>query len=174
MKYTIKEVLPGQIRVEFEDETWAIVPIHPHATAEEVDDAVSKYDRDFLPDPETLLNVNISLGEERTSKALPISESKTNLNSIVSTSNTSSTDPELQQDPLPTPNRIDFGVASPLDVLVAAQYYAENGDTRLKDALYIKLQQFISDPRYSYEGLINDLLFDPDDLVEQAEAELNG
>ena len=27
MKYTIKEILPGQIRVEYEDNSWAIVPI---------------------------------------------------------------------------------------------------------------------------------------------------
>lgn len=67
MRYTIKEILPGQIRVEFEDGSWAIVPVHPDATAEEVDDSVSKYDKDFLPDPESVKNKNISVGEERVS-----------------------------------------------------------------------------------------------------------
>ena len=70
MNYTIQEVLPGQIRVEFEDGSWAMVPIHPQATAEEVDNAVSKYDKDFLPDPDSLKNPNIAAGESRTSATI--------------------------------------------------------------------------------------------------------
>ena len=44
MKYTIKEILPGQIRVEYEDNSWAIVPISANSTMEEIDHAVSQYD----------------------------------------------------------------------------------------------------------------------------------
>lgn len=173
MKYTIKEVLPGQIRVEFEDKSWAVVPIHPHATAEEVDDAVSKYDKDFLPDPETLINSNISVGEERNSTVLSIPETFSQTGPVIE-NGTPQESLGSEQTPVPTPNRIEFGLANPLDILVAAQYYSENGDNRLKDALYIKFQQFISDPRYSLNELINNLLFDPEDIVAQAEAELNG
>jgi len=173
MKYTIKEVLPGQIRVEFEDKSWAVVPIHPHATAEEVDDAVSKYDKDFLPDPETLINSNISVGEERNSTVLSIPETFSQTGPVIE-NGIPQESLGSEQTPVTTPNRIEFGLANPLDILVAAQYYSENGDNRLKDALYIKFQQFISDPRYSLNELINNLLFDPEDIVAQAEAELNG
>ena len=37
-----------------------------------------------------------------------------------------------------------------------------------------KLGREFNDPRFSFDELINNLLFDADDIVEQAEAELNG
>lgn len=67
MKYTIKEILPGQIRVEYEDNSWAIVPIPANSTMEEIDHAVSQYDPDFLPSVAELINSNIAIGLERTS-----------------------------------------------------------------------------------------------------------
>ena len=72
------------------------------------------------------------------------------------------------------PNKVDFGLSDAVDVLAVAQYYAENGDTRLKDAIYLKVEKFINDPRYSFDELINNLLFDVEDIVAQAEEELNG
>jgi hypothetical protein len=75
MKYTIKEILPGQIRVEYEDNSWAIVPIPPNSTMEEIDHAVSQYDPDFLPSVAELINSNISIGLERISTP-KIEESK--------------------------------------------------------------------------------------------------
>ena len=51
MRYTIKEVMPTQILVEFEDKSKAIVYVGPEASPEDIDDAVSYYDPDFLPDP---------------------------------------------------------------------------------------------------------------------------
>ena len=86
------------------------------------------------------------------------------------------TDPAVTQTFTPTivPNKVEYGLAHAVDVLAAAQYYADNGDTRLKDALYLKVEKFINDPRFSFDELINNLLFDADDIVEQAEAELNG
>ena len=68
MKYKINKILPAQIEVEFENQHRAMVFINPDATPEEIDVAVSKYDSDFRPDPETLINRNISVGEERVSK----------------------------------------------------------------------------------------------------------
>jgi len=192
MNYTIQEVLPGQIRVEFEDGSWAMVPIHPQATAEEVDNAVSKYDKDFLPDPESLKNPNITAGESRTSATISAvnayEQAKVGIGSTttlvidgsseikIDVMPQAPSDPAITQTFTPTivPNKVDFGLAHAVDVLAVVQYYAENGDTRLKDALYLKVQKFISDPRYSFDELINNLLFDADDIVEQAEAELNG
>jgi len=192
MKYTIQEVLPGQIRVEFEDESWAMVPIHPQATAEEIDNAVSKYDKDFLPDPETLKNPNITVGEQRTSATISAvnayEQAKVSIGSTttlvidgsseikIDAMPQAPSDPAITQTFTPTivPNKVDFGLAHAVDVLAVVQYYAERGDTRLKDALYLKVEKFINDPRYSFDELINNLLFDADDIVAQAEAELNG
>lgn len=192
MNYTIREILPGQIRVEFEDESWAMVPIHPQATAEEVDNAVSKYDPDFLPDPETLKNTNVTTGQTRTSAQMTTvnayEQAKVGIGSTttlvidgsseirIDTTPQPPTDPAVTQTFTPTivPNKVEYGLAHAVDVLAAAQYYADNGDTRLKDALYLKVEKFINDPRFSFDELINNLLFDADDIVEQAEAELNG
>ena len=192
MQYTIQEVLPGQIRVEFEDESWAMVPIHPQATAEEIDNAVSKYDKDFLPDPETLRNPNITVGEQRTSATISAAnayeQAKVNIGSTttlvidgsseikIDAMPQAPSDPAITQTFTPTivPNKVDFGLAHAVDVLAVVQYYAEIGDTRLKDALYLKVEKFINDSRYSFDELINNLLFDADDIVAQAEAELNG
>jgi hypothetical protein len=192
MQYTIQEVLPGQIRVEFEDESWAMVPIHPQATAEEIDNAVSKYDKDFLPDPETLRNPNITVGEQRTSATISAAnayeQAKVNIGSTttlvidgsseikIDAMPQAPSDPAITQTFTPTivPNKVDFGLAHAVDVLAVVQYYAERGDTRLKDALYLKVEKFINDSRYSFDELINNLLFDADDIVAQAEAELNG
>jgi len=193
MNYKILDVLPGQIKVEYEDQSWAMVPIHPQATAEEIDNAVSKYDKDFLPDPETLKNSNVSVGEVRTSATLSavnayeqakVSAGSTTIlidgSSEIRIANnpgsTAPSDPAVTQTFTPTivPNKVEYGLAHAVDVLAAAQYYAERGDTRLKDALYIKVEKFINDPRFSFDELINNLLFDADDIVEQAEAELNG
>ena len=49
MKYKILEVHPGQIKVQFEDNSLALVGIGPEFTAEDIDDAVSNYDADFRP-----------------------------------------------------------------------------------------------------------------------------
>lgn len=192
MKYTIQEVLPGQIRVEFEDESWAMVPIHPQATADEVDNAVSKYDKDFIPDPETLKNPNITAGETRTSAQMTAvnayEQAKVGIGSTttlvidgsseikIDAMPQAPSDPAITQTFTPTiiPNKVDFGLSHAVDVLAAAQYYAENGDTRLKDAMYLKVEKFINDPRYSFDELINNLLFDAEDIVAQAEEELNG
>ena len=192
MNYTIREVLPGQIRVDFEDGSWAMVPIHPQATAEEVDNAVSKYDKDFLPDPESLKNTNITAGQTRTSTQMTAvnayEQAKVGIGSTttlvidgsseikIDTTPQPPTDPAVTQTFTPTiiPNKVEYGLAHAVDVLAAVQYYADNGDTRLKDALYLKVEKFINDPRFSFDELINNLLFDADDIVEQAEAELNG
>lgn len=177
MRYTIKEILPGQIRVEFEDGSWAIVPVHPDATAEEVDDSVSKYDKDFLPDPESLKNKNISVDEERSSVQI-----STNSNNNISTPTDGHTHFEIPLDvaqefsteAILKKDRVDFGLEHGLDALVIANYYAEQGDTRIKDSITAKVQKFISNPDFSFDEFLQRLEFDSDDIVAQAEAELNG
>ena len=176
MNYTIKEVLAGQIRVEFEDGSWAIVPIKENATLEEIDNAVSEYDPDFLPDPETLKNTNISIGETRTSiKSTSDTATTTNFPIGIGT-HTHFIEQSLAEDFTADiiKDTIDFGLQSGNDVLALANYYAEKGDTRIKDALTLKIEKYISDPNFSLDEFVQRLEFDADDIVAQAEAELNG
>jgi len=71
MDYIIQEVMPGQIVVQYADDSRAIVGVSSINTPEEIDDLVSYYDPDFMPDPITETNPNVSIGEQRTSKRLP-------------------------------------------------------------------------------------------------------
>ena len=112
MDYTILEVLPGQILVEFEDSTQALVGIGSTHSLAEVDHYVSLYDPDYLPDPATLINPLVSVGDTRTS--LPIPE-----------------DPPVILEPYP-----DF---SPSHIFVA-DLVARNGDTTLRDMLDTHVQ----------------------------------
>jgi hypothetical protein len=147
MKYTILEIMPAQIRVEYEDSSWAIVPIQPNDTVEDIDNAVANYDKDFLPKPETLINTNISVGDERTSTKKEVVEN-------------------INVEPTPAPS-------NPVDVKSIAEYYASRGDTRLADILTSKVEDYVSQSTFSLDELISELSYNPDEIFEQAEAELN-
>lgn len=151
MKYNIKEILPGHIRVEYEDNSWDIVPIRPDATVEDIDNAVANYDKDFLPNPESLINTNISVGDERTSVKKQIVEN-------------------INGEPIPTPAPAP---TNPIDSKSIAEYYASKGDTRLADILTSKVENYVSQPNFSLDELISQLSYDPDEIFAQAEAELN-
>lgn len=153
MKYKILEIMPAQIRVEYEDGSWAIVPIRPDATVEDIDNAVSNYDKDFLPNPETLINPNISVGDERTSSKKVEIVTENSLSEFVPSENISSS---------------TFSA----DILAIANYYSERGDNRLKDALTSNIEKKISQPNFSLDNLIFNLQ-DSEDIMAQAEAELN-
>lgn len=158
MKYIIQEILPGQIRVEFEDKSWALVPILPESTVEEIDHAVSKYDPDFLPKPETLINLNIDIGLERTSTSKIEKQEKF------------PTTPTM-----PNPNQIivqDFFKISLHDYLIA-EYFANLGDTKLKEELTKKIKEFVESPQFSIQNAIDSMSISDDDIMKQAEEELN-
>ena len=66
MKYTIQEVMVGQIAVLFEDGSRAVVPVDATNTPTEIDHLVSYYDPDFMPKMAPLeVNQLISEGESR-------------------------------------------------------------------------------------------------------------
>ena len=164
MKYKILEILPGQIRVEYEDNSWALVPIPPNASLEDIDDAVSQYDPDFLFKPESVINPDIYIGEERTSaKKEEVVEEPTPQNVGITTT------PPLVT---PTPS-ISFGQNNPSNVIMVAEYYASKGDTRVKDALMKNVEKYITQSELDIDKLISDLSYDPEDIFAQAEAELN-
>lgn len=70
MQYTIQQIVPSQIVVQFEDGTRTVVAISSEATPEEIDNFVSFHDPDFFPDPVTLINPNVSVGEVRMSNRI--------------------------------------------------------------------------------------------------------
>lgn len=165
MKYTIKEILPAQIKVEFEDNSWAIVPISPDATKEEIDTAVSQYDPDFLPKPEDLINKNITVGEVRDTP--PVSNIETN-----QSTSESSEENTQENNTSKVPFDLNFPSLTVTEYYVLADYYSKKGDDRLKNALTENLEKFIAKPDFSLEELIADITYDPEDIIFQAEMEL--
>lgn len=167
MKYTIKNILPAQIEVEFENQQRAMVFVNPDATPEEIDDAVSRYDSDFQPDPETLINKNVSVGEERVSKQ-KIEE----VEEVV----------EEEEEfipfkrgelygglPLPTFHKDQIIIS-----YVMADYFIkhQNNDT-LKKALDEKMEEYITSNNITVERALESLMFEDDNLiVDLAEQEL--
>jgi hypothetical protein len=168
MKYKIKKILPAQIEVEFENSQRALVFIQPYATPEEIDDAVSRYDSDFQPDPETLINKNISVGEERVSKQ-KVEEVK----EIVE---------EEEEEfipfkkgelygglPLPTFHKDQIIIS----YVMADYYMKQQNDDSLKKALDAKIEEYITTNDITVEKALESLMFDDDNLiVDLAEQEL--
>lgn len=175
MKYKIIEVLPAQIKVEFEDNSWALVTISPEATPEQIDHAVAQYDPDFLPKPESLINKNIDVGVERISN--PAIESK-------------QLEPPKEEKPDQLlPIKANFGIFE------IAEYFASNGDNRLKDAINNRIEAYVTHVNFSIDDLISnyinipihhpifgnpvekivdqELSSDWQDILKQAEEELN-
>ena len=168
MKYTIKNILPAQIEVEFENQQRAMVFVNPDATPEEIDDAVSRYDSDFQPDPETLINKNVSVGEERVSK-----QKVEEVEEVVE---------EEEEEfipfkrgelygglPLPTFHKDQIIIS-----YVMADYFIkhQNNDT-LKKALDEKMEEYITSNNITVERALESLMFEDDNLiVDLAEQEL--
>jgi hypothetical protein len=162
MKYTILEILPGQIRVEFEDNSWAIVPIPPNASLEDIDDAVSQYDPDFLLKPESIINPDISVGDQRESKKVNI---------VQPVENQSTPQSNTQN------NSLFLSIISPIN-LALSEYFHRHGDSRLRDLLDTKISEYISSSQISADLLITKIsnmseMYTPEDIMAQAEAELN-
>lgn len=164
MKYTIQEVLPAQIKVEFEDGSWALVPISPDATKEEIDTAVSQYDPDFLPKPEDLINQNVSIGEVRTSISSNIEQTQNNLEQPPNNS--------VRHDERTPFSDLHSSNLSIAEYYVLGEYFSKKGDDSLKNILLENLEKFVSRPEFSLNELIAEITYDVDDIMLQAELEL--
>lgn len=158
MKYEIKEVLPAQLKVEFEDGSWALVPISPEATLEEIDHAVSQYDPDFLPDPQTLINPNVSVGEQRESKTLETTQEISQTENFI----------PVEYNDLQTV----VSAINPIN-LTLSNYFESQGDTRIKEALETKVVEYLEKTNLTVEKVLEDINLNPEDIMAQAEAELN-
>lgn len=170
MKYTILEILPGQIRVEFEDNSWAIVPIIPNATLDQIDNAVSQFDPDFLLKPESIINPDISIGDQRESKKIDTDQPIVNTNQPI-------VDQSIKKNN--TPDYTLFSrILSPLTI-VLSEYFYRNGDSRLRDLLDSKISELISSSQISADSLITiinenyNAFNSAEDIMAQAEAELS-
>ena len=168
MKYTITKILPAQIEVKFENDRKALVFVQPDASPEDIDDAVSRYDSDFQPDPETLINKNVSVGEERVSK-----QKVEEVEEVVE---------EEEEEfipfkrgelygglPLPTFHKDQIIIS-----YVMADYFIkhQNNDT-LKKALDEKMEEYITSNNITVERALESLMFEDDNLiVDLAEQEL--
>jgi hypothetical protein len=147
MKYTILEIMPGQLRVEYEDKSWAYIPIPPNASLDDIDDAASRFDPEFLPKPEDITPSNIFVGEIRESKRIEnISFQPSQTNSVDTFSN--------------------------LNILLS-KYFSQNGDNRLEVLLNDKIAEYVQNYNLNPDKIIDDIMYDPEDIMSQAEAELN-
>lgn len=164
MKYTIQEVLPAQIKVEFEDGSWALVPVSPDATKEQIDTAVSQYDPDFLPKPEDLINNNAIVGEIRTSVFSNNLEVQNNLNQPQNNGLNHS-----ERTPFSDLHSSNLSIA---EYYVLGEYFSKKGDDRLKNILIENVEKFVSRPEFSINELIGEITSDVDDIMRQAELEL--
>ena len=154
MKYRIIELLPAQILVEFENETRALVTISPEATPEEIDHAVAQYDPDFLPNPENLINQNISVDEERESKKIDITTDTIINSDVNATEEFSSLQSSNITHLLNSLNPIN---------LILGNYYAEQGDTRIKEALYSKILDYANSNNITAETVLESINFIPEE-----------
>ncbi len=134
MEYTVTNVQPGQITVEFADKSRAIVSVFKEHTADEIDHLVSFYDPDFMPDPETVTNTNVSCGEKRCSCK---SDHKVTTMEIVV--DEISDEPQKEVDPLP-PNPTPLLDSAYL--AFGAFYYASKGDSSVLDELVSACERF--------------------------------
>lgn len=173
MKYKILDVAPGQIKVEYEDQSWAIIPISPHATLEDIDHEVSKYDPDFIKKQEDVCNQDVYIGQERVS---------------IRKENEEPT--PIKVDPLNVPDgivqkQVAPGLTSnrPFSLDRLAKYFAKKGDYRLEDLLDSFIEEYIDKSNVSMEQLIDEahdsnpfkltkIKMTDDELMAQAEAEL--
>lgn len=172
--------MPSQILVEFEDESKAMVYINPEASPEDIDDAVSYFDPEYFPDPETLINKNIVVGEERISTRKEDSPGPAH---TVTESVPCDKNPEDIPDVDLTPVVTELYGGLPLptfhkDQIIISQvmsdyYIKHHNDYRLKEMLDEKIEEYITTNNITVEKAIESLLFSNDDLiVHLAEKEL--
>lgn len=174
MKYKILDVAPGQIKVEYEDKSWAIVPIAPGATLEDIDNEVSKYDPEFLKKQEEVCNPDVYIGMER------VSFRKENQDPIPSEIKPSSTPDSIFKSiviPSMTYNH-------PFSLDIIARYLSKKGDTSLQDTLDSFVEDYFKQTNITTEQLISEAneihslkfnrsyMMTDDELMAQAEAEL--
>jgi hypothetical protein len=147
MTYTILEIMPGQLRVEYEDKSWAYVPVPPNASLEDIDESVANFDPEFFPSIEGTIPAELAVGDIRESK-----KANNNFSSIKP--------PDLDD------------IFSSLNIFLS-QYFSKNGDNRLETYLNEKLIALIDDRKINVDDILENWLYDPEEIVAQAQSELD-
>ena len=150
--------MPTQIAVKFEDGSKAVLYVSPEASPEDIDDAVSYYDPDFRPDPETLINKNISVGEERVSTRKEEQKLVEEL-------------PDVELPPIEI--SLDGGLPKPkfsreliiMNYMMAEYFAKKHNDNTLKLELEKKIEEYIVSNNITSEQAVNSLLFEDDDFI---------
>lgn len=143
MDYTVLEVSPGCIKVQYSNGTKQPVYIPDGSTLEDIDHCVSWHDPDFIVPQGEIPNIDV--GVTRTSVRK---------------------DTSVQGDYSTTFPRY-------VDISAIATYYSERGDNRIKDALDARIGSFVSDDDFSFDTLLNNIKLYSVDITNQAEAELS-
>jgi len=176
MQYKILDVAPGQVKVEYEDGSWAIVPIAPGASLEDIDHEVSKYDPDFIKKQEDVCNPDVYIGQERSSVRKETDDpTPIKIEPVIPPDG-------IAIKPL-TPGRTSH---RPFSLDSISKYLARNGDTRLLDVLDSFIEDYLEKTNTSVEDLITEArennpltsggisltTLSDEELLAQAEAEL--
>lgn len=148
--------MPSQIKVQFENQSWAIVPISSTASLEEIDQAVSFYDPDFMRFEQPLANPLVEAGMVRSSVPEPEPEIAPSVFSAVGG--------DIDEYRV-TLSKIASNAA-------LADYLSSQGDDRLKQAVTVLIQELLSDPNFNLDSVIENLTVSDEDILELAEQEL--
>lgn len=164
MKYTIRKFHPGQLEVEYEDGSWAMVPVNAGMTPEEVDIEVAKYDPEFLVHLSTFEAIGLNTGEVRISHYQERPKINVDLKQPheFTPEDLEPVDASLYGG-LPVPA---FHRDQAMMALFMADYFEkEQNSTALRDALYERIRDYIIRHKISEERAIESLYFDENDAI---------
>ena len=140
MKYTINEISGGQIKVTFEDNSWAYVRVGSDDSAEKIDEIVGGYTNEYVKAESA--NSNVSVGEQRSTVDPAVAEKaradadKANLTDFY---------------------KLDTGKLSsyiePATAYYLAQKLAAAGDSSLLDMFNTRLQTIQDDKDFNLDNL---------------------
>ena len=140
MKYTINEILGGQIKVTFEDNSWAYVRVGSDDSAEKIDEIVGGFTNEYVKAESA--NSNISVGEQR-STVDPVAAAKARSDAAVSN--------------ITDFYKLDTGNLSsyvePVTAYYLAQKLATAGDSSLLDMFNTRLQAIQDDKDFNLDNL---------------------
>jgi hypothetical protein len=148
MKYTITNILPGQVRVEYEDGTWAQFPIRSDASLNSIDIIAGRFNPSFKDPRELELNPYIRIGDIR----------------------------EIKNPPTPEHADVPMGFTFNPFYMALAFFLREEGDPRLMDALKADIEKQIAEwgeKEDLVENAVLSLTEDPLDALNEAQALLD-
>ena len=140
MKYTINEISGGQIKVTFEDNSWAYVHVGSDDSAENIDEIVGGFTNEYVKAESA--NTNISVGEQRNTVD-PVAAEKARTDAATAD--------------LTDFYKLDIGnltsYIEPAAAYFLAQKLAAAGDSSLLDMFNTRLQAIQDDKDFSIDKL---------------------